>query len=75
MMKLCETLRRIVALSLLCSGIAVAGAVTAAVLSQNAFAQLPACDGLSCANDQPCGTLCVCNKNGPTCVYNGPVEN
>ena len=42
----------------------------AATLSSVAAADAPACDGVSCANSQPCGTKCVCNSNGPICLDN-----
>jgi hypothetical protein len=42
-------------------------------VSNSALADAPACDGVSCANGQPCGTKCVCNSNGPTCLDNTPL--
>ena len=30
----------------------------------------PTCDGISCANSQPCGSKCVCNGNANLCLDN-----
>lgn len=30
----------------------------------------PTCDGISCANNQPCGSKCVCNGNANLCLDN-----
>jgi hypothetical protein len=43
-------------------------------ISNSALADTPACDGVSCANGQPCGTKCVCNSNGPICLDNTPLQ-
>jgi hypothetical protein len=44
-------------------------------ISNSAFAtSAPACDGVSCANGQPCGTKCVCNSNGPICLDNTAIQ-
>jgi hypothetical protein len=39
-------------------------------ISNSAFADTPACDGVSCAGKQPCGTKCVCNGNADLCLDN-----
>jgi hypothetical protein len=44
------------------------------VVAVRAFADTPTCDGKSCANDQPCGTQCVCNTNDPATCLDNTVE-
>lgn len=70
MTKLYGNLRTVGAVGVLCCGAAMSAVVASTVVSEKAFAQ-SACDGKSCANSQPCGTLCTCNTNDPpTCLYN-----
>lgn len=71
MMRLMQSLRKKGSLFLLPVGIF----MLAVSISSSAELITPACDGLSCANNQPCGTKCLCNQNFPaTCVDNTPAQ-
>jgi len=57
---LMQTLRKKTPLFLLPLGIL----MLAVSLSSAAAADIPACDGVSCATGADCGTKCVCNVAG-----------
>ena len=71
MSTLIQSLRKKGPLFLLLAG----SLMLAASISSTAFADTPACDGVSCANDQSCGTKCICNSNGPICLDNTEAIN
>jgi len=68
-----KKLSRLACGGLLLGGTILCGLTASTVVTQKAFANTPACDGLYCYPGnarQYCGTKCLCNPAAYTCVDN-----